>query len=95
MKPKLTLSYEGWGEGKTIYSYKPTYQAKLAELMGEYRYRLDTNFAKIDRIEHEGLEKFKSSVLDKVVLGHTIREWANVIKDDNGLQTLLDIEPSN
>jgi len=84
---------EKWGKGGLIYSPKPTYQTRLAELMGIYRYRLDTNFAKIDRIQHEGLEEFKAVVLSRELFGHTIAEWASLVKDESGVQRLLDIEP--
>lgn len=91
---KAALEVEKWGEEEKAYSHNPGYQTKLRQLMGRYRYRLDTNFAKIDRIQHEGVEQFKSAVLEKEILGHTIDEWSNrLIKDEVGLQTLLDVKP--
>ncbi|MEH2056244.1 MAG: hypothetical protein V7K97_08805 [Nostoc sp.] len=46
---------DSWGvEGKI---YKPTreYQHLLREILIRYKYRLDTNFAKMDRIVHPGM----------------------------------------
>ena len=45
-------------------------------MLGKYPYRLDTNFAKIDRIEHPDLEAFKLRVLNTKVDGKTVLEWA-------------------
>lgn len=53
-----------WGENGRAYSTSPDYQSKLQELLGNFPYRLDTNFAKMDRIEHASLEEFKSRVLN-------------------------------
>lgn len=53
---------DSWGtQGKV---YKPTreYQRLLRELRIRYEYRLDTNFAKMDRIVHPGIEEFKRRV---------------------------------
>lgn len=52
---------ESWGSGKI---YKPTreYQSLLRELLTHHKYRLDTNFAKMDRIRHPGIEEFKKRV---------------------------------
>ena len=43
-----------WGTGGNEYKPTPDYQTKLRELMGRYTYRLDTNYAKMDRIVHTG-----------------------------------------
>jgi len=48
-----------WGQSGKIYSHKAQYQVKLRTLLGRFNYRLDTNFAKMDRIEHTTLEQFK------------------------------------
>ncbi len=54
---------ESWGEEGQTYSPLPEYQQKLRELQGTAVYRLDTNYAKIDRIEHAEIERFKNKVL--------------------------------
>jgi len=63
------------------FSYDPnaSYQQKLRQLLAKYRYRLDTNFAKMDRIEHEGIEAFKTKVLESQFKGKRIAEWANLL----------------
>jgi hypothetical protein len=82
---------EGWGETGTIYQHKKEYQDKLKSLLRKYSYRLDTNFAKLDRIEHEDLEKFKSRILGTSISGHTIIEWSKVItNDENAIKKLIE-----
>lgn len=82
-----------WGEDGKIYSPDPTYQKQVKKLMGRYSYRLDTNFAKIDRIQHTNLEDFKKQVMAQKVYGYTILEWRrNMLKTDVGLKTLLKIQ---
>lgn len=69
----------GWGENARTPSCAPEYQARLAELMGRFPYRNDTNYAKSDRVDHPSLEAFKTRVLDTVVNARPIREWARII----------------
>lgn len=80
-----------WGESGRIYSPSPEYQALLRTLYGKFVYRLDTNYAKIDRIEHKEIEDFKTQVLNTVFHNKTIKEWSSVLssKDDNELETAL------
>jgi hypothetical protein len=68
----------GWGKDGRAYEPTPEYQLKLRELISRYPYRLDTNYAKIDRIMHHGIEEFKSAVLKKRVNGMTVKAWAGV-----------------
>jgi len=56
----------------------------IKELLRKFPYRLDTNFAKIDRIKHTGLESFKTQVLQTKMFGHEINTWAKLISDDEG-----------
>jgi hypothetical protein len=65
-----------WGKGGAEFSSSKSYQKKVKSLLGKYPYRLDTNFAKMDRIEHASLEKFKEGVLSKKIDGKTILSWA-------------------
>lgn len=67
--------------GLTIndYSPDPEYQAKLRSLYNNFVYRLDTNYAKLDRIEHEEIEHFKNKVMLTMVHGKTIHEWAKLL----------------
>ena len=61
------------------YSPGKAYQKKLRSLMGKYPYRLDTNYAKMDRIQNDKIEKFKERVLRKEIYGIQISEWANLL----------------
>ncbi|MEN8216204.1 MAG: hypothetical protein ABFS56_07470 [Pseudomonadota bacterium] len=56
------------------------YQNQLRSLRGRFSYRLDTNFAKMDRIGHTSLEDFKSQVLKIDIRGYTIGEWARIFR---------------
>lgn len=70
---------KSWGSEGIVYQPSKDYQQKLKRLLGKYPYRLDTNFAKMDRIEHQGLEKFKIRVLNAQIEGHAIKEWSPLI----------------
>ncbi|WP_343785014.1 hypothetical protein [Wandonia haliotis] len=70
-----------WGANGKVYEPTVEYQTKLKGLLGKYPYRLDTNFAKMDRIQHESMEEFKSKVLESKLHGHRIKEWAKLISD--------------
>lgn len=43
-------------------------------------YREETNFGKLDRIDHPGIEEFKARVLNMDYQGRTVREWTKVIR---------------
>ena len=74
----------GWGADGIRYVPAPEYQARLKELQSRFPYRLDTNFAKMDRIEHAGIEEFKERVLSHRFGRRTIQEWNTMsqAKDD-------------
>jgi hypothetical protein len=63
------------------YSTDNEYQKQLKELTSKYEYRLDTNFAKIDRIEHKSLEDFKQKILKKKIHGKTIETWSKKLSN--------------
>lgn len=70
---------KSWGrEGK---KYKPTakYQALLRQLVNRFPYRLDTNFAKIDRIVHSDIEVFKRRVYGTTIHGLTVAQWNRLL----------------
>jgi hypothetical protein len=69
----------GWGRNARAYRATPQYQKKLRELIARYPYRLDTNFAKMDRIVHDEIEQFKTRVLNTVVSGMTVGDWTKVL----------------
>lgn len=69
-----------WGPSYgTVYDPGMSYQARLAELMAKFRYRLDTNFAKMDRIVHPEIEAFKRRTYGTVLHGRTIGEWNKLL----------------
>lgn len=74
---------DSWGPDGM--SYKPTreYQDKLRELIGRYTYRLDTNFAKMNRIEHPEINEFKHRVYNTLVHGMTINQWRKMLSSDD------------
>lgn len=95
---KLVLS---WGVDGKIYQAKSEYQQKLRQLIARYPYRLDTNFAKMDRIAHKGIEKFKTRVLETKYNGMKIGEWARLLSSEDNqkiktaLEDYLDIKEIN
>lgn len=64
-----------WGVSFQKYSSAPAYQAKIRLLMGRFPYRLDTNFAKLDRIRHPDVERFKRLALSYCLCGRTVADW--------------------
>lgn len=89
------LVVDGWGDTGKVYSPSPEYQRLLRSLYGDFVYRLDTNYAKIDRIEHTEIEAFKTRVLEREFHGKTIKQWSNILASDNdevleaALETIL------
>jgi hypothetical protein len=65
-----------WSPDLLKYSPGAEVQGAIRDLVSQYRYRLDTNFAKIDRVAHVGLEAFKLQTLGTEFHGHTIAAWA-------------------
>lgn len=61
--------------------HTPEKQEEAQQLMTELGYRLDTNFAKIDRVENQDVEDFKTEILDQEYLGRTFRQWKTVFAD--------------
>jgi hypothetical protein len=59
-------------------------QSLAQELMATFPYRLDTNFAKIDRVDNLDIENFKARVLTRTMRGRSMSEWTRVLKDLNG-----------
>ncbi len=81
---------EAWGKHGKTYSPSAPYQAKLRVLLSRFRYRLDTNFAKMDRIVHSEIEDFKKRVLASEVHGLTVGEWGRLSSDVEALQIALE-----
>lgn len=82
---KAEREVDRWGKKAKVFSPTPAYQRKIKSLLGKYPYRLDTNFAKIDRIEHPDLEKFKRRVLNIKIDNRSISEWTRLIGSDDAV----------
>lgn len=86
---------ETWGENGKTYSPSLEYQRRLRTLYADFVYRLDTNYAKIDRIEHSEIEAFKTKVLNTQFHGKSIRQWGRILASNDdavleaALQTLI------
>lgn len=63
------------------YSLDKSFQQHLRELFGKFKYRLDTNYAKIDRIQHVAIEDFKSRMLKTEFSGLPISCWSKIISN--------------
>ena len=61
------------------YSLEKDFQTKIRELFSKFNYRLDTNYAKIDRIQHPAIENFKSSIMNTEFCGLPISKWSKII----------------
>lgn len=72
---RATSIVESWGEGGRNYLPTSDYQVRLKELLANFTYRADTNFAKMDRIVHPEIEAFKARVYGTNVHGLTIGQW--------------------
>ena len=90
-KDEAEAEVQTWPEKELHYSPSSAYQKKLRKLMGIGVYRLDTNYAKLDRIEHAEIENFKSAILKRTVQGRSIQEWGKILaaSDDSILEEAL------
>lgn len=92
---------DSWGAEAKIYKPTREYQQLLRELLVRYKYRLDTNFAKMDRIVHPGIEEFKKRVYSVEVSGMIVGEWNRLLsgrREDRirrALQKNLEIREEN
>jgi len=67
--------------------HTPEGQALSAELMAQFAYRLDTNFAKVDRVDHPEIERFKAEMLRTDVRGRSLSRWIRLLRDLNTPET--------
>ncbi|MDR2990473.1 MAG: hypothetical protein LBU72_00825 [Burkholderiaceae bacterium] len=81
-----------WGANGVSYLPTPVYQRKLRELIARFPYRLDTNFAKIDRIVHTEIETFKDKVLGTCFHGMTIGEWNRLLSHGDNFAIQNELE---
>ncbi|ECE4235551.1 hypothetical protein LWN49_003488 [Salmonella enterica] len=80
---------KSWPEGGMSYSPSSDYQELLRILISRYPYRLDTNFAKMDRIVHPQIEAFKTRVHDTLFHGKTIGEWNKLLSKGSESEILI------
>ncbi len=66
--------------------HTPASQAQALDLMNKLTYRLDTNFAKIDRVANPDVERFKAAILSERYLGKTFTQWKRIFRDLNDLK---------
>jgi hypothetical protein len=79
-----------WGQNGAEYLPTAEYQERVRRLVVSFRYRLDTNYAKMDRIVHPEIEAFKSRVLSTRVNGMSVAEWSALFSSsDNDRTTKL------
>jgi hypothetical protein len=72
---------QSWGPGGTAYQTDAAYQTKVQALRAQFNYgNPDTNFAKMNRIEHGDLRAFKTSMFAVKVEGRTVAQWATIFK---------------
>ena len=81
--------YERLIDRKEFNSFDPSYQSILKSIQGKYSYRLDTNFAKIDRIQHPDLENFKRKILKTSIAGYDISFWGKLLRNEKSLAEFL------
>lgn len=80
---QAVIDVNAWGKDGKKYSPALEYQRRLRTLYADYVYRLDTNYAKIDRIEHPEIEEFKTQVLNTQFHGKTIKQWSTILSSSN------------
>lgn len=64
---------------KNEYSLEENFQKRLRELFAKFKYRLDTNYAKIDRIQHKGIEEFKANMMMREFYNLPISSWVEIV----------------
>jgi len=81
MAGSARMMVAGMGEADAIADpYSAETEQLVAKLLNTYAYRLDTNFAKIDRINHPGVEGFKEGVLASTFDNRTVAEWSQTLR---------------
>ncbi len=80
---KATKLVSSWGADGRVYKPTAEYQLLLRRLINRFPYRLDTNYAKIDRIVHPGIEDFKKKVYGSTIHGLTVAEWNRLLSIGN------------
>lgn len=77
---------ETWARERGLAAIEPhtlAAQELVSKLMSDFNYRLDTNFAKIDRIDNAEIETFKSAIMDAAFREKKISDWTKLLRDLN------------
>ena len=80
---------KSWGPTGRRYGVTPTHQERIRKLLSTYTYRLDTNFAKMDRIVQAEVESFKTRVLETSVQGLKVGQWSRLFYEEGALKAVL------
>ncbi len=67
--------------GRNAPPHSPESQELNKALMNQFSYRLDTNFAKLDRIDHPEVERFKASIMKRTLRDRQVSEWFKILRD--------------
>lgn len=73
-----------WGPDGEKYLPSKEYQTVLKNLIARFPYRLDTNFAKMDRIVNNEIEAFKTKVMEMELEGMAVSEWGKILMGRRG-----------
>jgi len=60
--------------------YTPWSRAMVKVLRQNLEYREETNFAKLDRIDHPGIEAFKARILAMEYRGRSVATWTEILR---------------
>jgi len=84
---------KSWGKGSKAYKPTPQHQANLRQLLAKFPYRLDTNYAKMDRIQHTAIEAFKERIGRKKLYGMSVNEWTRILtgEDDDAIREAVKV----
>lgn len=65
------------------YSLDSSYQIALRSLLQTFNYRLDTNYAKLNRIQNADINGFKENVYNSTFFNKKISEWKQILNSKN------------
>ncbi len=74
---------ESWGKQGKTYKPTPEYQGTLRHLLARFPYRLDTNYAKMDRIVQPGIESFKTQIRQREFYGLSVSRWTRMLASED------------
>ncbi|MDR2195249.1 MAG: hypothetical protein LBE50_01425, partial [Gallionellaceae bacterium] len=81
-----------WGAIGLKYAPNSSCQTMLRQLVARFPYRLDTNFAKMDRIAHSEIEAFKNKVYETKFHGMTVGAWNRLLSRGDSLALQRELE---